>query len=551
MKIDFSKVFYIRACFWLVGLGFGSITAYTGRYFQNNDAVVYIEMGEAIWTGRWWDAVNFTFSPVYSVLVKLFQYVVSTSPDNEIIMLKMLNVLVLMVCMACFEFFMASLKHSWQAMKSSQDNLLDWEYIALVGYAVFLVSSLVSVRTRLINPDMLVMAICFVCFSTILSINRGDENYSRFVFLGIAIAIGYLTKAFFFLYAPALIFFAAFSCKSWRRAWKRSAVTLGVALIISGPLLVGLSIKKGSFSYGEGGRHVYAILFGSKGEPTNPGLVLNELPRTVEYEYGNTVTRPLTYDVSYWSIGIQPELKIDELFKLFLKNLLDVFDQSPWFLLVIIWFIYNIATGSLKIGPIAPLSPQLALIGLGILGVALFALVSMEPRYVAPFMCCFTAGISLSIRSGAKTGQKGRAQNVSSWVLTIILLGVLTDSVLDQSQRGLVSISSKPSYKESYEENFAVRKFLNEYNIYPPDKVAVIGSPPSHWARMTGLRITGEILFEDEFMRADDSVRRRAIDSLRSSGYKAIVGIGNRYDSLKNEGWIRVPDTQNFYAIIL
>lgn len=551
MGCDNSRVSYIRAGFWIIGLSIGCLTAYTGRFFQNNDAMVYIEIGEALWTGRWWDATNFTFSPIYGLMVRMFQAVMQANPETEIISLKALNVLVLAVSMLSFEFFLSVVRRSWEEMNLPGDKPLDWCSISAICYSVFLVAALVSVRTRLINPDMLVMAISFVCMSIIISISWGNLNYSRFVALGAAIGAGYLTKAFFFLYSPALILVAGLSCNSARKAFPRCVIASVVALTISAPLLIGLSMKKGSFSYGEGGRHVYAILFGAKGDPVFPGLVLNDSPRTVEYQYGGKVTRPLTFDVTYWTIGVQPELDIKSLLVLFSRNLAEVFAQSPWVFFIMAWYLLNIRIGSVKLTPVMPpMSPQLVLMFLGVLGVALFALVAMEPRYVAPFVCCFSAGLCLSVRTLPVYGWKRRMISWSPYGLASVLIFFVLDSAIDQSYRGLVSTPKKASYKESFEENVAVRETLSNNNILPGDKIAVIGSPPFQWARMGGLRITGEILYQAEFLRGDSVQRSMAIESLRRAEYRAVIAIGQEYERLQPEGWSKILGTRDFHVYL-
>lgn len=546
-----TKTSHIRACFWFFGLVIGCLTAYSGRYFQNNDATVYIEMGEAVWAGRWWDAVNFTFSPVYAILVRLFQEVVPSNPENEIIRLKLLNILILVVAMASFEAFMTTLRRSWEQISANNDRPLDWSSVCLVSYSVFLVAALVSVRTRLLNPDMMVMAISFLCCSIILSIAQGNQDLIRFAALGMATGLGYLTKAFFFLYSPALIFFAGISCSSLKRAISGSAIAVIVAFLVSGPLITGLSVKKGSFSYGEGGRHVYAILFGSAGSPENPGRPLNEFPKTVEYEYGDRVTRPLTYDVTYWTIGVKPVISPLNLLELFIRNVAEVFTQSPWILFIMAWFLFNISLGSLRIGPFVPASAQLTLLGLGALGIALFALVAMEPRYIAPFICFFSSGLCLTIRTHPDNDRFRNMNRMSSLCLAIVLVLFVFHSAWDQSVRGLISNSEKPSYKESYEENVALKEFLSSRGIRFGDKVAVIGSPPTQWARIAGLRITGEILFQDEFLNSSTSERIQAIESLRNAGYKAVIAIGKGYGAIPQDGWTQVPGTRHFYVATL
>ncbi len=547
MGCDNSRIFYIRAGFWIIGLSVGCLSAYTGRYFQNNDAMVYVEIGEALWTGRWWDAANFTFSPVYGLMVRIFQALIQTNPENEIIILKALNILILAVSMLSFEILLSVVRRLWGENNLSGDKPLDWCSITAICYSVFLVAALVSVRTRLINPDMLVMAISFICMSIIVSISRGNLDYSTFVGLGAAIGMGYLTKAFFFLYSPALLIAAGLSCNSARKAFPRCVIALVVALVISAPLLIGLSIKKGSFSYGEGGRHVYAILFGSKGDPLFPGLVLNDSPRTVQYQYGVQVTRPLTFDVTYWTIGVQPELAIKGLLVLFSQNFAEVFVQSPWLFFIIAWYLLKIKLGSVKFTPVMPMSVQLVLVVLGVLGVALFALVAMEPRYVAPFVCCFSVGLCLSVRTLPTYGWKHKLMSWSSYGLASVLILFVLDSAIDQSYRGLVSTPKKASYKESFEENVAVRETLGKNNILPGDKIAVIGSPPFQWARMAGLKITGEILYQEEFLKADRLQRSLAIESLRKAGYRAVIAIGADYERLHPEGWSKISGTRDFH----
>lgn len=137
----------------------------------------------------------------------------------------------------------------------------------------------------------------------------------------------------------------------------------------------------------------------------------------------------------------------------------------------------------------------------------------------------------------------------SIWISVSTIFFVL-DSAIDQSYRGLVSTPKKASYKESFEENVAVRETLSNNNILPGDKIAVIGSPPFQWARMGGLRITGEILYQAEFLRGDSVQRSMAIESLRRAEYRAVIAIGQEYERLQPEGWSKILGTRDFHVYL-
>ena len=100
-----------------------------------------------------------------------------------------------------------------------------------------------------------------------------------------------------------------------------------------GPLIEALSLKKGRFTYGEGGRHVYSILIGGHGTPVAPGKILHVRTK-LWFTNTGVVTRPFSFDVCYWTIGIDPTYDYAAHFKLFLKNLSEIVSQSRWLLAI-------------------------------------------------------------------------------------------------------------------------------------------------------------------------------------------------------------------------
>jgi hypothetical protein len=333
----------------------------------------------------------------------------------------------------------------------------------------------------------------------------------------------------------------------------RVALAILCFSLITGPLLTALYFKKGSFSYGEGGRHVYAKLIGGQGAPVHQGKILQDEPRIVIYDYGDNCTRPFTFDVTYWTIGINPKYDHRAHLSLFLQNLLEIPEQSHWLTLVVLWVLFQACVGSFAIGRIFPVSLQILFLLTAGSGIFLFAMISMEPRYVAPFLFVGIAGIITGIRQGAFRKVWGRlgVSELGNLVLVIILLGAVVEYSIDEAGRGLSFQDGKHSYQRAYWEETRVGYFLNKHGIVAGNHVAVVGSPPIQWARMAGVRVTGEIEDYEKFLYASTADRLVYLDLLRNEGIAAVIVRGDEWQKLAAEGWLQVPGTDTYWALIL
>ena len=106
----------VRVFFWILALGFAGANAYTSRYFINDDAIVYIEIGEAIKQFRWHDVANFTFSPLYASLIAMFQSIFRLNALNEIMWLKLLNYIIFVSALGALEVLLRFLKNEYRTM---------------------------------------------------------------------------------------------------------------------------------------------------------------------------------------------------------------------------------------------------------------------------------------------------------------------------------------------------------------------------------------------------------------------------------------------------
>ena len=533
----------VRIFFWVAALILAAINAYTSRFFINNDAIAYLEIGEAIKQFNWYDAANFTFSPLYGLLLALFQSLLQLNPFNEILWAKLLNYLIFIVTIGALEIFLRLFKRDYMAAVNSGERPLNWIWVQTLLYSVFLVTSLVSIRLRLINPDMLVFCLILLILAVVMWIRKNPTSHFKFALLGILLGLGYMAKAFMFLLAPLFLLMAAFCVGSLRKSITRITVAMLFFLIITGPLLTELYLKKGSFSYGEGGRHVYTKLIGGQGAPVHQGKILQNEPRIVVYDYGAICTRPFTFDVTYWTIGIDPKYNYSAHFKLFLQNLLEIPAQSHWILAILIWALFQIYLGSFVIGRACPVSLQILFLLTSLSGMFLFAMISMEPRYVAPSLFVGSAGLISGMRQGKnkKVFWKLGMSELGILALVLFLLGAVLEYTLDEAKRGLSFHDGKSSYQKAYSDEIRVSQFLAKHGVVPGNRVAVVGSPPIQWARMARVRVTGEIEDADKFLDSPRADRSMYMTLLKNEGIGAVIAQGKELQKLAGEGWLHVP----------
>ena len=543
----------VRVFFWILALVLAGVNAYTSRFFINDDAIVYVEIGEAIKQFHWHDVVNFTFSPLYGALIAIFHSILQLNALNEMIWLKLLNYIVFVWALCALEVLLRFLKHEYLALVNAGYNPLPWPSIQALLYSTFLATALVSVRVRLINPDMLVFCIVLLCFSVIMSIRENPDRFYKFAILGSLAGLGYLSKAFLFIFSPVFLIMAAISVGSLKKCVPRIALATIFLILTMGPLIEALSLKKGSFTYGEGGRHVYSILIGGHGTPVAPGKILDAKNKVMVYEYGGVCTRPFSFDVCYWTIGIDPTYDNVAHLKLFLKNLSEIVSQSRWLSAIIAWAIFQISLGSYRIGSFRPISLSIMFVVAAICGIFLFALISMEPRYVAPFLFLGSVGLIMGMGRGKnqKVLLRLGVSDLGVLALVIFLIGSVLLSTIDQAVRGLCSKNGKISYRQSFEDQISVSDFLSKNGLSRGDHVAVLGNSPIQWARMAKLRVTAEIEDPEKFLKITKAERMNSLTLLKNEGIKAVIAQRKECSRLTDEGWVLIPPTKTFYARLL
>lgn len=540
----------VQIAFWVTGIACGAITAYTTRYFINGDALAYIEMGEALRTGEWIALANLTYSPGYPVLLGIAQVLLGTNPLNELQWLRVVNFFCFVLAMASCELLMFFVRREAEHKSEVGWGHFPVHWILALCYSMFLVSSLVFIRIRLLNPDMMVLAIVLLVSSILLWIREDATPKFKFVLLGIVTGIGYLTKSFFLPFSPIFFLVAGLCAGSWRKAVPRVLASILAMLLVAAPLIAALSSRLGRLTYGELGAHVYATIISGVGEPITPE-VLSDSPKVLRFAYDVTCTRPAGFDIAYWHEGLKPVFNVEAQLRIIPGNVMAIFKDTPWIVLILIWYGFFILRGCVRMGHIIPPSIFYVLIIPALFGIGFYCLVRMEMRYIAPYVfLCFVALI-LSCRLRPNSSRSRGGSLGLSAVLVSFFLAMVAYSSFDQSLRGVVSTNKHLSYQGAFQEELLVKDFLQEKMIIVGDNVAVVGNPPVYWARMAGIKILAEVQSVEDFLACDQGLRKHVLDRLRQRKIRAIVGKGSSLAKLELDGWQRVPRTKDYFVYLL
>lgn len=540
-----------RILFYTVGILTGGILTYTSRHFINGDAINYIEMGEALRHGNWQDFVNFTASPGYAALLGLGQILLNTDRTNEIPLLKTVNFGCMIVAMWACDLLLRSLKRHYALLIGVNRTPLPWFMIMALAYSMFLFCALDWVRPRLVAPEMAVLASVLLSMTVILEIKENSNQFRKFVLLGLSSAISYLLKTFFFPFSVCVFVIAGLACGSIKKAIPRVLVAVITMLLACSPWLLALSCKLGHLSYGETGSLNYGIYVKGEGKSLHSPVLLTKMPEVLLYQntpFENS-TQPATFDPSYWKIGIKPIFDLKAHAKLFLEHTYQICCEQPWLLLlVLLWVVWNARHGSLRIGRLWPIPVQLCLALPAAIGIAMYSIIHVEMRYIAPFMFLIFVALVLCPRYDGTDRSLAHKSIVSASILVAVILAFSLSTVVDQSIRSLISTGEKPSYRDAFFQMMAVKDYLNGQGVQGRSQVGLVGVPPSYWGRMAGIKISAEIPKDKEVLSATPEKRKTSMETLRSVGVNIVVAKGKEFAELANEGWALVPGTKDFYV---
>ena len=542
----------------------GGIHAYAAISSQsmNADGIAYLDIGDAYFRGDWAVAINAVWSPLYSWILGLVNFIFKPSMQWEFPTVHIVNFFIYLFVLASFEFMWGRVRsentdHEWSRLSTP----LWWT----LGYLLFIWITLSLIQMWAVTPDMLMAGLVFLAAGLIAKIRAGDTSPRLFLSLGLILGLGYLSKTIMFAIAIVFLALAWLVQKRTRDVLLKTLLAVGVFLLISLPFILLISNFKGKFTIGEAGtvtflRYVNGMPFPHwQGDPekgialAHPSRVIHQAPAV--YEFGEPIggTYPITLDPSYWYEGVEPSFNVGGLLTRLLSSSLvyaELFFQKQGVLFACILAFYMI--GQWQGYSFWEILRRWALVIPALIAFGLYGTILVEGRYVGVFVMLFWTDILANVRLPLETNEKIWLNILGG----IAMFGLLVNIIMFNMD-GFKRLN--PTMGSSSVEQVAppakpqdVARALHELGVGQGDKVGVIGyAYDSFWARLAGAKIVAE-MFEaeaiDDFWRGEEPLRQSVLQSFADAGVSAVVA---EYvpDDASLDGWNRVGDS-NYYIYL-
>jgi hypothetical protein len=544
-----------------LAVGLGILHAYAAIRSQsmNADGIAYLDIGDAYFRGDWTNAINPVWSPLYSWILGLVNFIFKPSMQWEFPSVHIVNFFIYLFTLACFEFMWGRVRSSDAHHESHRiSDPLWWT----LGYLLFIWTTLSLIQMWAVTPDMLMAGLLFLGAGLIARIRSGDDRARVFLSLGLILGLGYLSKTFMFSVAPVFLGLAWLVQKRTWSAFTKVLMAAGMFLLVSMPFILLISNVKGKLTIGEAGtvtflRYVNGMPFphwqgdSERGiAPAHPSRVIHQSPAV--YEFGEPVggTYPITLDPSYWYEGLEPSFDLGGLLARLLSSSLvyaELFFQRQGILFACVLAMYMM--GQWQGYSFWEILQRWALVIPAVIAFGLYGTVLVEGRYVGVFIMLFWTDILANVRLSAATNHRSWS-NVLGGIAVLGLLANIAMFNLDGFKRlnptlGTTTISQTAPPARPLE----VAQALYKLDIHQGDKVGVIGyAYDSFWARLARVKIVAE-MFEaqaiDDLWRGDEPLRQSVLQAFAASGVRAVVAEYVPGDVVL-EGWHQVGNSNYF-----
>lgn len=304
----------IRAGAWAIILVLAAFQAYAHRYAVSPDGVSYLDLSDAVVTGRWGELLNLYWSPLYPFLVGVARVIGGAAPGREIPLMHLVNFVSFVAMFAAFEYFLVSV---WSLARRSRRPILRGPWGAIAVYSLFGMMALTMTPLELTTPDWLSNAAVFVALGALLRLRESPHDRGAAFALGAALGVGALAKSFMIPWAVVCFAtLALFVGRNARGVLTRAIVAWAVFVI---PWVAALSHRAGHITFGEAGRLTWAWFVNEQDVPSLGGMPgTARTARTDDILPGTGVTgdapgtNPVWYDPVRWNRTIRPRLVLSQ-----------------------------------------------------------------------------------------------------------------------------------------------------------------------------------------------------------------------------------------------
>jgi len=516
--------------------------------------VSYLDMGDAFVRGDWATAINGFWSPLYSLPLGLAIKIFKPPPSFEFPLVHIVNYAIYLCALISFDFFLKELislrkKRALSRRDVSAVGLPDWAW-QLLGYTLFIWSSLGLITLATTAPDMLVSVFVYLALALLLRIRAGGESRWSFFTMGFFLGIGYLAKAPMLPLSMIFLLVGIFWARPVRRVVPPVLATILGLGLAAGPYVAALSTFKGRLTFGESGKlnylwHVNRIpFFHWQGGDTRFGVPVHPTRKVFDnpsiYEFGTpmNVTYAPWYDPSYWYEGATPRFDRRQQTTAVMANARMYFEILTYKsqLIFLAGFLILLYVGRQKWWQ--ELLNEWGLLMPSIAAFALYLPVHVEARYVAPFICAFWLGLFSSLNlhdrkdQGSVISEPGKLNSRKKLIACVMVAAVslVMLAVIMRSTDAFYNSITKMVGRSDTSVDLQVADALRRNGVQNGDRVGLINFdtrwlPIVHWARLARVRVVAELpnTDSDKFAAADDSHRREVIDTFAKTGAKILV----------------------------
>ena len=504
-----------------IALGLGLLQAWAFRYEATPDGVSYLDVADAYREGRWSDAPNGYWSPLYPGMLAIVGRVLPLPPPDDFVLAHVVNLIAYIASLCTFEFLLRGIAAPTTDLEDRQARGRDWW---IVGYALFLWATLGLIGLGVTTPDMLLASAAFAVAGVLTRIRLPGPQLKRGAALGLAAGVGYLAKAAFLPISAVVLLVATVLWWRTSRSVRPALVAVACFALVASPHVISLSRAKGRVTFGDSGPLAYAWIVNavpgqvhwqggppSAGKPVHPTRQVSTLPATYEFGTPLRATYPPWYDPTYWYDGVKARWAPLTQLRIAFHNLPAL---SELFVPLILIAVATLVAVGLRPRPEwSVLRDGWPLIVPGIAAIALYASLFLETRYIAPFAVMVWLGTLIVLERWMPPSWQAGLFAGAAVVLAMTMLPNLAPKL-----RALL-----PTYHNSHWED---AEFVLAAGLHPGDRIAIVGNGVfAYWARLARLRIVAEVPSNatGAIWQSSDAQRAALLTTLQRAGASAVV----------------------------
>lgn len=542
-------------------------------WYSTLDSNSYLDIARFVSRGNWSAAINPFWGLSYAWILGSFFRLIGLEPLQEIAAIRLVNILMLLLTVAAFDFLLGSLLSHMRERNANTSSLLNERAVCVAGYSVLLWSCFCLNWPSRISPDVLVTAVFFMASGLLLRIQLKQKVLRNSALFGLTLVAGYYTKA---VYVPlGLVFLGCLVLVLFRAKRLWPSLPLALLLLVVGGTPYYRAVARQTMGVPNAASLNYAwhvndlwYLAHWQGEGQNVGKPIHPTRQITQglraYSFAEPIhaTYAPWYDPSYWYAGFRtsfiPANQIRTLRETVPATLREVGGKPLIWMegaCLFVLLVGNNASLRRSSNALVALWPMVIP---SFAGCAIYLAVHMEVRYIQAMVCCLMlaalASLCVPDTHSYRRSPKFTSAMISRAVAALLLTTALL-SIAIRARHVVNYVSLANPLQRNREWMLAQR--LKALNVPHGSRAAVIGDGiDCLWAFLGDMRIVAELPQDygdvrhpgdaDAFWLATPGKQREVLSAFRSAG--ADFAIADPKMSVKPPSdWIPIEGTGYYY----